>query len=178
MRFASGVVTAFSCLDIVLAQFFVITKENGECVYCELGQYVVTLSHVLRYYNLFFTIPCVIVTVCNIIFVRKLRSRGTRKQQGNNTATDITTGKKANIRNHHRQIQKRKKLQEYMKMILIMSTAYLVFTLSIVINVFLMAIAVSNSALWLLFKSITTIFAIVNTSDNFLFYVMSGKSYR
>ena len=88
-----------------------------------------------------------------------------------NTAT-------ASSQNQQRLFQKRKNLQDYIKMIMLMTSAYLVCTICIIIMVFLIANTPMNSALWLLLKSILSSFSILNVSANFFFYLLSGNAYR
>ena len=76
-----------------------------------------------------------------------------------------------------RQLEKQKNLQEYVKMMMAMTTAYLACNICIVVAIFAMANTASNSELWLLFKSVMSAFAILNNSGNFFFYLMSGNAY-
>ena len=176
---ASCMVTAFGLL-VSTSALLVFSKQNGECAFSELDDHII-LSHALRSFNLLFILlgPCLILIICNILFVRELRSRDAKKQKNNNAATVSTKNFDTAIsRIQQRLLQKRKNLQDYIKMIMIMTTAYLACTICIIIMVFLIANTAQNSALWLLYKSILSTFSILNASANFFFYLLSGNAYR
>ena len=156
---------------------YIFELRNGRCLF---SQAILTsqavLAKVIRpvYMSLNVLGPSLVLIVCNIIFIRELRTREEKKD--NNGANDA--GKFICAQKKEQIIQKKKNMQEYIKIVMVASISYLVCTVCVTVITTLASRTDPGTELRLLLRSIGVTFGLINTSANFLFYLMSGKAYR